>query len=199
MAIAIAFVGLLSSACRMPLATVHLPPQVETIAVLPPNNRTGDDLLVAGSSMLEKYVLTTDRVTVPDILASEARLQLAMKGLTVLDFETAGAAADRAPSDPKDAATMVHNATLADSALYIEIRRWDADVPFHPSYVIASVSIVLVDADTGEILWKSDHPSDPVATPGVVNPGQAYVIAARKLMEEMIAPLARSSRDAPSD
>jgi hypothetical protein len=33
---------------------------VRTIAVLPPNNRTGDRLLIAGASFLEKYILSTE-------------------------------------------------------------------------------------------------------------------------------------------
>src|SRR6266403_5065809 len=92
---------LLAGACSRQAAPPP-PDMVRTVAVLAPANRTGDPLLVAGTSFLEKYALKTDRVTVPDVLASEARLQLARRGFTVVaadDVEKA--TGGRAPGSPE--------------------------------------------------------------------------------------------------
>ena len=55
---------LLACACSRPLAPPP-PDMARTVAVLAPANRTGDALLVAGTSFFEKYALKSDRVTVP--------------------------------------------------------------------------------------------------------------------------------------
>jgi hypothetical protein len=166
------------------------------VAVFPPNNRTGDLLLIAGASFYEKYVARTDRVTVPDVLASEARRQLARRGFTVVPPALLDAmTGDHAPAAAQDAAAGAARNKLDAAVLYIEIRRWEVDVPVHPTFVIASVAVTLIDPD-GRVLWTLDHPSRPVATPGVVNLGDAYTIAAQRLMEEMLSAL-RPERPAP--
>ena len=160
---------------------------VHTIAVLPPNNLTGDPLLIGGASFYEKYVARSDRFTVADALAAAARGQLARRGLTVVppvvvDATTGG----RTPVSAQDAGTMASRGGIDTAVLYIEVRRWEADVPFHPGFIIASVGICLLDP-SGRVLWTREHPSRPVATPGVVNFGEASEIAAGKLMHEMLA------------
>src|SRR6185436_3467069 len=60
------------------------PSTVRSVAVLAPSNRTGDGLLVAGASLLEKYAFHTDRVTVADVLGAELRSQLAHRGFAVV-------------------------------------------------------------------------------------------------------------------
>jgi hypothetical protein len=47
----------------------------------------------------------------------------------------------------------------------------------------------LIDASSGRVLWSADHPPRPVRTPGVINLGDAYWLAAHKLMTDMLAPL----------
>src|SRR5207244_7890790 len=101
---------LLAGACSRPAAP---PPtdMVRTVAVLAPANRTGDPLLVAGTSFLEKYALKSDRVTVPDVLASEARVQLAHRGFTVVSAEEVESATQgRAPGSPEAAAEIASRA-----------------------------------------------------------------------------------------
>ena len=173
--------------CAQP-PTVALPPAgVRAVAVFPPNNRTGDLLLIAGASFYEKYVAPTDRVTVPDVLGSEARLQLARRGFAVISPEVVdGMINSRAPASAQDAAAVAAHNKLDAAVLYIEVRRWEVDVPVHPTFVIASVALTLIDPD-GRVLWTLDHPSRPVATPGVINLGDAYTIAAQRLMEEMLS------------
>jgi hypothetical protein len=158
--------------------------------VLAPANRTGDPLLVAGTSILEKYALKSERVTVPDVVASEARLQLARRGFTVVAAdEVESATQGRAPGSAQAAAEIAARAKLAGLALYIEIRRWEPDAPTHPAFVLVALSTSLVDPASGRTVWTSDRSTGPVPTPGEVALGAAYVTAARKVMEEMLAPL----------
>jgi hypothetical protein len=169
---------------------VPVPQPVRTIAVFPPNNRTGDPLLIAGASFIEKYVLPAERYTVADALAASARTQLAKSGFevvapAVVDAATAG----QTPASAEAAAGMAAHNEIGGAVLYIEIRRWEPDVPFHPSFVIASVAMTLIDPSSGRVLWSADHPSRPVQTPGVINLGDAYAVAAQTLMTEMLAPL----------
>ena len=181
---------LLAGACARPVAPPPPRDLIRTVAVLPPNNRTGDPLLVAGASMLEKYALASDRVTVPDVLASEARLQLAHRGFTVVPpDEVERASQGRAPGSPQAAAEIAARAKLAGVALYIEIRRWEPDAPTHPAFVLVGLGASLVDPATGRVVWSAERPTSPVPSPGEVALGPAYVTAARKVMAELLAPL----------
>ena len=87
----------LASGCALSPTSSMQPVPAARIAVFPPNNETGDPLLVSGASALERYVLRTDRVTVPDILASEARLQLEQDGFIVVSPVLVDAAAQLPP------------------------------------------------------------------------------------------------------
>jgi len=71
------------------------------VAVLPPNNRTGDPLLVTGASVLDRYVRHAERVTVADVLLSEARFQLQENGFEVADRHRVETALNgRVPESP---------------------------------------------------------------------------------------------------
>jgi len=186
----VAWLCLLAAACGRPVAPPPPADLPHTVAVLPPANRTGDALLVAGTSLLEKYALRTDRITVPDVLASEARLQLTRRGFAVdspddIENVTHG----RAPGSPEAAAEIASRAKLAGLALFLEIRRWEPDAPTHPAFVLVGVTASLVDPATGRVVWRAERATAPVATPGEVALGPAYVTAARKVIEELLAPL----------
>src|SRR5689334_23383817 len=164
----IAAVVLLVGACARPVPAP--PPGIpHTVAVLAPTNETGDPLLVAGASFLEKYALATDRVTVPDVLASEASLQLARRGFTVVSRE-----------DIRNGGGLV---------LGLDVRRWEPDAPTHPAFVLVGIAAKLVDPGTGRVVWSVERRTSPVATPGEVALGPAYVTAARKVVAELLAPL----------
>ncbi len=183
-------VALLACSCVRPLppTAAPSPAAVRAIAVLPPNNRTGDPLLVAGASFFEKYVAHTERVTVPDLLAAEARLQFARRGFTVTAPETVEAATGgHPPADPQEAAAVATRNHIDGSVVYIDLRRWEADAPSHPQFIIVALEVFLIEPSTGHVLWEADHPSRPVPTRGVVNLGDAHVIAARTVMDEMLA------------
>jgi TolB-like protein len=180
---------LVLSACR----PAPSPPPLDlprTVAVLPPTNRTGDPLLVAGTSFYEKYVRPTDRVTVPDVLAAEARVQLARRGFSVVPPETVDAATGgRAPDSEAAAAELAARGKLEGAVLYVEVRRWEPDAATQPSFVIVGLAASLLDAASGRVLWSAERRVAPVATPGEVALGAAYVTAARKTMEDLLAPL----------
>jgi hypothetical protein len=164
------------------------PREVRTVAVLPPNNRTPDDLLVAGTSMVEKYALRSARVTVPDVLADEAEDLLRTRGYRVTATSAVEAATSgHAPTSADDAARLTRHAGLEGFVLYLEIRRWEPDAGTHPEFVIVGVSATLLDATTGREIWSARPPVHPVATPGAVLLGSAYEIAAREVIAELLA------------
>ena len=176
----------LAVACANPPAPPDL--RGRAIAVLPANNRTGDPLLVAGASFLDRYALHAERVTVADVLAGEARVQLAERGIAVVPREKLMQAIDAgAPRSPAAAAEIAARAKLDALALYLEIRRWEPDAPIHPAFVIVGLSATLVDPASGEIVWQLDRRPAPVATPGEVTLENAYETAARKVVGEIVS------------
>jgi hypothetical protein len=186
----LAWLLLVVAACGRPAPEPPPAAIAHTVAVLPPANRTGDALLVAGTSILEKYALHTERVTVPDVVASEARLQLARRGFSVVPAdEVERATGGHEPGSVDAAAAMAVRANLGGLALYVEIRRWEPDAPTHPAFVLVALTASLVDPASHRIVWSANRSTSPVATPGEVALGAAYVTAARKVMEEVLAPL----------
>ncbi len=182
--------ALLATACagtgpgRLPAGTSH------TVAVLPPSTKTPDQLVVAGSSFLERYATGTSRITVADVLESEARIQLERRGFTVVAPDEVDAATHRrAPGSPEGAAEIAASGRLPGLSLYLEIRRWEADAPTHPTYILAGARAALVDPATREVVWQNERAVAPIATPGEISAGAAYVTASRKLAEELLAPL----------
>jgi hypothetical protein len=177
-------------ACAAPTAPAPPADIDRTVAVLQPANETGDPLLVAGTSALEKYALRSDRVTVPDVLASEARLQLEHRGFTVVPAaQVEGATHGRAPGSPQAAAEIASRGNLPGLALWVDVRRWEPDAPTQPAFVLVGLTASLVDPETGRVVWSAERRTKPVPTPGEVALGPAYVTAAEKAMAELLAPL----------
>src|SRR5437879_1132317 len=179
----------LTLSCALPPSAPPLPATARTIAVLPPNNRTGDPLLVESASFLHPYADRPGRVTVPDVLATEVREQLARRGVKVMAPEAVTAAiGNQTPGSPEEAAALAARGKLEGNALYIEIRRWEADMsPLHPRRIIVAVEARLLDPATGQTVWTAQRPLHPVPTPGAVVRWMAYTIAARKIAEELFA------------
>jgi hypothetical protein len=160
------------------------------VAVLPPNNRTGDQLLVGGTGLIDRYVLRAEQVSVPDVLLSEARFQLQQKGFEVAPRQAIDSALkDRIPTSPGSAAELASAGGLKGLVLYLELRRWEGDAPMHTSFVIVGLQASLVDPATGKIVWQANHKAAPVATPGEIRVESAYVTAARRVIAQMLAPL----------
>jgi hypothetical protein len=127
------------------------------------------------------------------VLAQQARLQLAAKGLDVIDpISVKVATKERIPTSPQMAAQIMEEAHLDAAALYIEVRRWE---PMPDSRgmkadgVIVALDVMMVDPKTGTILWQVLRPSRPVPLYGVVLTGQANVFVAETVMREVFAQL----------
>jgi hypothetical protein len=173
------------------------PPQsVHTVAVFPPSNRTSDELLISGGTVLEKYVFHTTRVTVPDVLAAEARTLLERQGYTLVSPELIEAATSgHAPISATEAAALAREHDLPGDVLYIDLRQWEPNLTYGPSAIIVALHIELVDPATGRTLWSADHPPRPVATPATINFADAYWVAARSVIAQMLAPFAARRAD----
>jgi hypothetical protein len=181
----------LVAACANPPAPPSLRPG-QAIAVLPPNNRCGDPLLVSGASFLDRYVFHAGPVTVADVLAGEVRFQLAERGVAVIPQAPLAQAIDgQVPQNPQAAGEIAARAKLDALALYLEIRRWEPDAPTHPTFVIVGASASLVDPASGRVVWQLDRSAAPIATPGEVTLETAYETAARKLATEIASSFGR--------
>src|SRR5262245_42880455 len=98
----------LTLSCAAPPSVPSLPATAQTIAVLPPNNRTGDPLLIESASFFHPYADRPGRVTVADVLAAEARGQLARRGIEIMAPEAVTAViGNQAPRSPEEAAALV--------------------------------------------------------------------------------------------
>ena len=181
-------VVLMAGGCAPPPAPPHNLPR--TVAVLPPHNETGSPLPVAGSSLLERYAFDTRPVTVPDVLASEARLQLAYRGFTVVpDDVVAQATGNRPPASAEAAADIAKRAHLDGAALFIDLRRWNPDPPTEPRVVIVDLVVSLIDPSSARTLWTNHWSTRPVRTLGEATLGASDISAARAVMGAVLAPL----------
>jgi hypothetical protein len=165
------------------------PTTVRAIAVLPPNNRTDDPLLVASDSFWDPYALRSKPVTVADVLAAEARLQLERRGFSVVSSEEVKkVVGSRPPADPQEAAELAAQGQLSGSVLYIEIIRWEPDMRIRPAQVLVALKASLIDTTTGQVVWTGHHALQPVPTPGAINLWNAYMIAAHDVVANLLSP-----------
>lgn len=166
-------------ACTRPLPPPP-PPPVGKVVVLPPRNRTGLDLVVAGSSLIERYALRTPRVTVTDLLEVEMREALGARGVDAVPAPAAVAA-----TSLEDALGQLAAAKLDGAALFLDVWRWEPDTGTQPAYVIVGVDATLVDVGSKRTLWQWHRPQRPIRTPGAVTSGVADEIAVRALVAEI--------------
>jgi hypothetical protein len=130
---------------------------------------------------------------VGDVLAQQARVRLATKGFDVVAPSVVKlATGDHTPTSPQMAAQIVAQAKLDAAVLYIEVRRWEAtpsERGMKADGVIVALDVVLVDPQTGALLWQVHRPSRPVPLYGVVLTGQANVFVAETVMQEVFTRL----------
>jgi hypothetical protein len=158
--------------------------------VLPPYNRTGDPLLISSSSFWEPDIPGAQRETVAEVLSAEARRQLERRGFATVAPEVVGTAlGNRTPRSLEEAAAWVTGGKLTGNALYIEINRWEPDIPLHPRWVLVALHASFIETASGYVVWTAHLPLHPIPTPGVISRWVAYMIAARKAAEELLVPL----------
>jgi hypothetical protein len=161
-----------------------------SIAVLPVNNLTADPLLVEGAGLIDRYIRHADRVSVGDVLQSEARFRLQEKGFDVGNWDAQQAALKgRVPASRESALEIARQSGVKSRVLYLEIRRWEPDAPTQTRFIIVAMMASLIDAPSGQEIWRQDRVAAPVSTQGTINLESAYVVAARKVIAEMLAPL----------
>jgi hypothetical protein len=160
-----------------------------SVAVMPANNLTGDPLLVMGAGLIDRYVRHTGEVSVADVLQSEARFQLQQKGFEVGIWKTPEASQHQAPTSLDSALALARQSETKSSVLYLEIRRWEPDAATHTRFVIVSLTASLLDPVSGREIWHEHRPAAPIGTPGTITVESAYVVAARKVIAEILAPL----------
>jgi hypothetical protein len=180
----------LTLSCASSLVSPPLPTAIRALAVLPPNNQTGDPLFVGGTSLLEKYIFRSQPVTVADVLAVEVRIQLEQRGITVLPREQVDAAlGHQIPRSPKDAANLARHGKLEGSVLYMEIVQWQpaqAD-SLHPWRMLVAIHVDLIDVASGRVVWSAHLPLRPVPTSGAVTRADADMIAAQRVARDLFA------------
>src|SRR4029434_6824541 len=134
-------------------------------------------------------------MTVGDVLAQQARMRLAERGLdvvapSVVQLATGG----RAPTSPQMAAQIMEEAHLDAAALYIEVRRWEPTPDsrgMKADGVIVALDVMMVDPKTGRVMLQAERSSRTVPVYGFVLTGQANVIVAETVMREVFASLGR--------
>jgi hypothetical protein len=182
-----AFLFLLAASCSTPGPE---PPPIDRgqmISVLPPDNQTGSPLFVSGASSSGRFAVDAEPVTVGDLLAREARNQLAERGFRVTPAETVNAAAEgHVPRTPHAAAEIAAHGKLGGLALYIEIIQWEPDEPVHTKHVIVGLSASLVDTASRNVVWDFYRQPEAVATPGEITLKDAYEAAARIVVTQLL-------------
>lgn len=183
-----ALLTVLALSCAPAAISPPPPTTMRAVAVLPPNNRTDDPLLVASDSFWDPYAPRSQPVTVADVLAAEARLQLERRGFTVTPAETVESAlGNHAPSSPQEAADLAAQGKLAGNVLYIEIIRREPDAPIRPQLVLVALEASLINVATGRVVWTTHRAWRPTPTPGAVSRWVAYMVAARQVTEELLS------------
>jgi len=178
---------LIMSCARPPISPPPASVFSENIAVLPPSNRTGDPLPFS-SSFWDLFGSSPD-VTVPDIVAAEARLQLRQRGLVVLSPEAVEAAiGTHPPGSPEEAANMAVHSKLEGNFLYIEIKRWEpGDLStVRPKEILVALEASLIEGTSGRVVWITHWPLRPVPTPGAINSSGADLIATHTVVEQLL-------------
>jgi hypothetical protein len=171
-----------------PAVVTPMPQAVRRIAVLPPYYRGAAETRTASA---DTALVRPLEMTVGDVLAQQARVRLAEKGLEVIEPSVVKlATGGRVPTSPQVAAQIIEEAHFDATALYIEVRRWEPTPDsrgMKADGVIVALDVMMVDPKTGKVLWQVHRPSRPVPLYGVVLTGQANVFVAETVMREVFA------------
>ncbi len=181
--------AVLLSSCA-PLVTSTTPRDVDTIVVLPVDNRTGNPLYADAAPLLGmlRDAPAAHRATASGILTDELRAELSRRGFRVLQPEpTSGGMAEPVRS-AEEAARWAAAAGLDAPVLYVSLSRWDATAMSHVLYVDVALDATLVHPE-GRILWTSRLPARPIDGGGASSVALAYPAVARRVVTLVLADL----------
>ncbi len=185
----VVLIGSLLAALGCTPSVVAPPSQaVHRIAVLPPYSLRGSEFPTADN---RNGGLNPRQMTVGEVLAEQARGLLADKGYEVVDPSIVKAATrDRLPTNPQAASQIAREGALDATAMYIEIRLWEPNyLGMKTDGVIVALEVMLIDPQTGAVLWQARREPRPVPLHGVLLTGQANMFVAQIVMQEVLAPL----------
>jgi len=173
-----------------PVVTSPAPRGVDTIVVLPVDNRTGSPLYADAPPLLGvlREEPAAHRVTASDILTDELRAELARRGFRVLRPEPEAGTPEPAVRSAEQAAQWALAAGVTAPVLYVSLSRWDAAAMSHVLYVDVELAATLVRPD-GRVLWTSRLPARPIDGGGASSVSLAYPAVARRIVELVVADL----------
>ena len=173
-------------------ASVAVPPapkSVQRIVVLPPH--TPGAGAAAPATPPAGDLFNAPRLTLADVLAAAARLELVRQGFQVVDpISVDTALHGRGPTSTQMAAQMAREAQLNATAMFIDVRLWEPNnTGMRTDGVIVAMDVTLVDPQTAQVVWEVHRAPKPVPLYGVLLQGQADVFVAETVMREVLAPL----------
>jgi hypothetical protein len=176
---------LLAVSCATPPPAPAPISRGQVIIVLQPNNQAGSPLSVSRPSSAGRFPSGADGVG--DLLAREARSQLAGRGFRVTPAAVVNAASEgHVARTPHAAAEIAVHGKLDGLVLYLEIVQWEPDDPVRTKHVIVGLSASLVDPPSRKVVWEFYRPPDAVATPGEGTLTGAYEAAARTVVAQLL-------------
>lgn len=172
------------------MAVPPAPKSVQRIAVLPPHT-PGSGTAAPANAPPGGDLFNAPRLTLADVLAAAAHLELGRQGFQVVDPLTVDAAVHgEAPASAQMAAQMARAAQLNATAMFIDVRLWEPNnTGMRTDGVIVALDVALVDPQTGNVVWTVHRAPKPVPLYGVVLQGQADIFVAETVMREILAPL----------
>jgi hypothetical protein len=148
------------------------PTGVDRLAIAPPTNRTGHDIVLDQPGFLGKTLLHEKRATLPAALAEDLRVALVDRGFKIV----------AAPS-------------TTSPTLQTEIRRWE---PYSADYsmVVVDVTASLVEPSTGRQLWSTERSGWRVPTRDAHSTYEASTTASRAIAEALVSAWEPAARKA---
>lgn len=161
------------AACTAPKPSQAPPAGVDKLVVAPPENTTGDALVVDEPGAIGR-ALQMKRVTVPNVLASELRRRLEIQGFAVMPSKSTGF-----------------------PTLKTEIRRWEP-YPADYSQVTVDITAILVDG-SGREIWRMDRERWRVPTPDTESAIDSSREASASVAEQILLAWTPSTQPAKVD
>lgn len=132
-------------------------------------------------------------------IQTATNLRLAELGYEVIGPNVVASATNgRSPTSAQDAARILSDAGVNAAAMYIELFAWEPVFARDgTATMVVGMDAMLVDAPTGQVLWRGHRDAKPVLLYGMVTSDQAPVFAADIVMREVLASLAAKQSTTP--